>query len=74
LTADANRELLKGMFDAKRVPLRLLTRIRDHREFHRPDFASVKDTVKPNVRLRDFDFYFDYVVTLVESLQPFGIE
>jgi len=41
LSSAPNRELLTCMFEAKRVPLRLLTQIEHYREFHRPDFASV---------------------------------
>jgi hypothetical protein len=44
------------------VPLNLLGKIKDYREFHRPDFISVVNTVKGGVKLMDYDFYFDYVV------------
>ncbi len=50
--------LLKAVFDAKRVPLRLLGRIGDYREYHRPDFASVEATVKPSTELKSFDFLY----------------
>lgn len=74
LTADTNRDLIRRMFETKRVPLDLLRRISDHREYHRSDFASVEATVKPGIRLREFDYYFDYVVGLVQALEPFGDE
>ena len=63
-----NRALLKRAFGAKRVPLQLLGRIKDHREFHRAGFPAVEDTLKPGENLRGFDFYFDYVVRLVGCL------
>jgi hypothetical protein len=50
------------------VPLELIGKIQDFREFHRADFQSVKDTIKPGVSLRDFDFYFDYVLNQGDQL------
>ena len=70
LGTSKNAALLKAVFDAKRVPLRLLGRIGDYREYHRPDFASVEDTVKASTELKPFNFYFDYVLRLCEGLQP----
>lgn len=37
--------LLKSIFEAKRVPLSLIGRIGDFRDYHRQDFQSVRDTV-----------------------------
>jgi hypothetical protein len=62
MTAPKNLELIKLVFEAKRVPLELIGKIKDFREFHEADFKSVMDTVKPAVVLRDFDFYFDFVL------------
>ncbi len=62
-------ELLRGMFNAKRVPLSFLERIDEHREFHRSDFDAVKATVKPGTDLKCFDFYVDYVVDQVARLK-----
>ena len=70
LTANENIELLKNIFLAKRVPLKLLGKIQDHREYHRPDFDAVIATVKPEIDLKDFDFYFDYVVERCKVLKP----
>ena len=69
MTTRENRELLRHIFLAKRVPLFLLGRMGRYREFHRGDFPAVKDTVKPGVKLEDFDFYFDFVLKLVSSLK-----
>jgi len=57
------KDLLLKIFEAKRVPLSFLRKIEICKEFHRPDFRSVIDTVKSGVSLKDFDFYFDYVVS-----------
>jgi hypothetical protein len=73
MTSPENLELIKLIFDAKRVPIELLAKIKDYRDFHQADFQSVMDTVKPGVSLEDFDFYFDYVVRLTEEiLKAFG--
>lgn len=62
LTKTENLQLLKDVFLAKQVPVDLISKIKDYREYHRPDFAAVESTVKRDVKLRNFDFYFDYVV------------
>jgi hypothetical protein len=74
ITEDSNVDLLRSIFAAKRVPLSLLLKIEDQREFHRAGFGAVQDTVKPGVRLRDFDFYFAFVLRLVGELESGGIE
>lgn len=66
-----NIELLKCIFNAKRVPLELLGKIKDYKEFHRQDFEAVKDTVKAGIKLKDFDFYFDYAIRICNVLKPF---
>jgi len=61
--------LVREMFAVKRVPLNLIGRIVEFRDYHRQDFAAVKDTVKPHVELRDFDYYFDYTVGRCQGLK-----
>ena len=78
LLTDENQELLRNMFRAKRVPLELLPKTGELREFHRQGWDALRDTVDPAVRLRDFDFYFEYVLNLCRDLaqamrlKPFG--
>jgi hypothetical protein len=67
--SDEFAALLGNVFAAKHVPMRLIGQIQRYRGFHRPDFASVRDTVKPNVALREFDYYFDYVVERCKRLE-----
>jgi hypothetical protein len=69
LQSPENLDLLGKIFAAKRVPLQLLGKVQNYREFHRPDFVAVANTVKPSTKLKDFDFYFDYVVTICETLK-----
>ena len=69
LQSRGNLELLKGIFDAKKVPLKLIKKIREDKNFHETDFVSVKDTVKAGVDLKEFDFYFNYVLGVFENVQ-----
>ncbi len=70
LTATENISVLHQIFDAKRVPLALLARVGDFREFHRPDWPSVSDSVAEKVE--GFDFYFDFVLGEIEKLKALG--
>jgi predicted nucleotidyltransferase component of viral defense system len=64
----ASAELVRAMFDAKQVPIALLGTIATQREFHRPDWPDVVSAVGPG-ELKDFDFYFDFVVDEVSRLK-----
>ena len=71
LAGEKNKDLLQKIFHAKRVPLHLIGLVRKYREFHRHDFVSVESTVKPGVRLQEFDYYFDFVVeNCCDPLKP----
>jgi hypothetical protein len=68
-----NLDLLRHTFGAKKVPLTLLANMAPYRDFHRPDFQSVEDSVKPGVTLEEFDFYFNYVLAVCgRLLKAFG--
>jgi len=75
LTTPQNLDLMKRIFKAKEVSLELISLVSNSREFHRPDFKAVENTVKPEVTIKDFDYYFDYVLRQCELLaQAFGIK
>lgn len=61
------QDLVVFMFDAKEVPLQLIGKIPLQREFHRPDWPSVEIAVSGD--LREFDFYFDFVVAQTKLLK-----
>ncbi len=67
LTAAEALELTTQIFTAKNVPLNLIGKISDYREFHRPDWPSVQDTASGD--LQSFDFYFDFVIQLTKTLE-----
>jgi hypothetical protein len=72
LSAPHNADLIRSIFSAKKVPLSLISRIPTTAEFHRPDWPSVQDSTKG--ALEDFDFYFEFLVQEIKSLEPLWIE
>src|SRR4029077_10660432 len=69
LRTSANLQLTRDIFAAKTVPLILLSKISEHREFHKQDWPAVEVTVSG--KLEEFDFYFDFIIDqcgLLESL------
>lgn len=65
--SEQNLQLLKNVFERKRVPLSFLENLESEREFHKSDFKSVQDTVS-NQEIKNFDFYFDFVKDLIAPL------
>jgi hypothetical protein len=64
--------LVRHVFAAKRVPLKLIGKISETRDFHEPDFVSVLDTIKEDTKLMFSTFapYFNFVVRKCKSLKP----
>jgi predicted nucleotidyltransferase component of viral defense system len=73
-TSEANSNLARGIFTAKQVPLHLIGRIQETRDFHEPDFPSVRETIDPGYPLQEFTFYFDYVVEKCRLLEALWVE
>jgi predicted nucleotidyltransferase component of viral defense system len=74
LAAQDNLKLVTAMFEAKRVPISLLGDMGRQRAFHAEAYPSLRETVKPGVRLRGFDYYFDFVLSEVEKLKSLWVE
>lgn len=72
VSSNENKMLLKTIFKAKHVPLELIKKIRDYKEYHRPDFQAVKETVKYGTELKEYDYYFDYVLDKFSQLEFLG--
>ncbi len=66
--------ILPSIFEAKRVPTKLLPKLGDEnvRSFHAPDFRSVEQTVRNPEDLRSFNDYYDRVLDLVSRLEISG--
>lgn len=69
LGSPENLAIIREVFAAKRVPLKILSEIGEYRATHEADFAGLRDTVKPGTDLRDFGYYFDFVVSLAGRLR-----
>ncbi len=72
LDAPSFKRSVRRVFEAKEVPLSLIGRIAGSREFHRPDWPAVRDSVSK--QLESFDTYFDWLVEELQKLEPLGDE
>jgi predicted nucleotidyltransferase component of viral defense system len=71
ITTPENIELVRNIFAAKSVPLSLIGNIKNVRDYHVIDWPAVEQSVSRE--LKDFVFYFDFVVELAEQLQAAGV-
>lgn len=55
-------EMLREMFQLKRVPLDFLDQLAEHKDLHAAGYASLRDTVAAGTPVKPFDFYFDFVI------------
>jgi predicted nucleotidyltransferase component of viral defense system len=68
LTVPENLAVCKHIFEAKRVPLHYLAQLSDQYDLHKNSWDSVKDTVNQKEELKDFDYYFGFVIDLANTL------
>ncbi len=71
LDSPENLDLTRAIFAAKEVPLSLLGKLGQQREYHRLDWPNVRATVTQP--LEEFDFYFDFVLQEIESLHSLWV-
>jgi hypothetical protein len=57
-----NKELLELIFQAKKVPNKLICRIPEFYEFHFSGWDNVIQTIEQSEVIKEFRFYFDFVV------------
>lgn len=69
LTTERVRHMVEQMFAAKRVPLALLGKIGQTRDFHAQGYEAVRATMKPGMEVKPFDDYFDFVVKACRGLE-----
>jgi predicted nucleotidyltransferase component of viral defense system len=67
LQSEENIDHMKKCFEAKRVPLNLIGEIKNTREFHRQEEPKLKDSILNKAEYRGFDYYFDYVLQLIDD-------
>ncbi|MBI3384045.1 MAG: nucleotidyl transferase AbiEii/AbiGii toxin family protein [Aquabacterium sp.] len=70
LGSPSAHRIIKEMFKIKKVPLNFLIRIEEMRHLHKEGFAQVQATVKADKELQTFDYYFDFVQSKVQLLEP----
>jgi hypothetical protein len=63
--------LVRIIFGAKQVELSLIGEIHESREFHRRDWPAVVNAVR--VPLRQFDYYFEFVLAEAVALEPLWV-
>ena len=71
---EENRNILKHVFDAKDVDMNLLLKVKEKRHIHEDDFQNVRQTDNFGRKYpKVFDFYFEYVLDLINSLEKFWV-
>jgi hypothetical protein len=66
--ADENIQLIENIFHAKKVPLHFIKEIRKNKSKHKDNWQDVKDTISPYEELKDFDYYFIYLLEKFENI------
>ena len=69
LSETGMHEIVRAVFAAKEVPLRLIGLLVGYREFHEVDWAEVLNAM-PAGKHRDFGFYFEFVLAEARKLEP----
>lgn len=60
-------DLLEKIFAVKEVPIELLYKIPDYKDYYSTNIDALKDTIPIDKEL-DFDIYFEFVLTLVKKI------
>jgi len=70
ISEEENITMLKNFFEIKKVPFELLSHIpnTETKNFHESSFSSVIDTVKDKDSIKNFQYYYDFVVKLISPL------
>lgn len=65
----SNLEVLKAIFQIKKVPLYFLGELDKDMEFHESGYAALQSTIEQNTKAEEFSFYFNYVKGKVDSIK-----
>lgn len=63
-----NKNLAMAIFDAKHVPYNYINNLPNYRELHRNSWESVTNSIGAKESIKEFDFYFDYVISVYSKL------
>ncbi|MCM1003549.1 MAG: nucleotidyl transferase AbiEii/AbiGii toxin family protein [Candidatus Gastranaerophilales bacterium] len=70
-----NRTILQHVFEAKDVDMNLLLKVEEKRHIHEGDFRNVQLTDSFNKKYpTHFDYYFEYVLDLINDLEKFWVK
>lgn len=62
-------EILKAIFEIKKVPLCFLGELQNDLDYHESEYATLQATVEQDSKLEDFNFYFNFVQEKVDSIK-----
>lgn len=68
LTTQENIDLLKNILAAKKVPIEFIRKISEGKKLHEESYLGLKDTLKANVKLKSFSYYFNFVIKVTEDI------
>lgn len=74
INTEESKQLLIHIFDCKKVPLTFLHLIEKYKDRHEKGFDSVLKTISNSEDQRDFNFYFEYVLSIIEKLSVYKPE
>ena len=69
LASSAGHDLIRSVFAAKDVPLRLLANLERDVEFHEAEWDDVRNSI-PADRPADYGYYAEFVLRIVKRLEP----
>ncbi|MGL5279994.1 MAG: nucleotidyl transferase AbiEii/AbiGii toxin family protein [Cetobacterium sp.] len=63
------KELVINIFSAKQVPIEFLDKIESLREPYRENWETVKATLSEGNSLEDYDYYFNFIIEIIEKIK-----
>ncbi|HEY5588954.1 MAG TPA: nucleotidyl transferase AbiEii/AbiGii toxin family protein [Candidatus Paceibacterota bacterium] len=74
ITDVSNLEILKSIFEIKKVPLYFLEELENDFDYHNSEYENLQAIVEQDTKLEDFRFYFDFIKEKVNSIKFFWEE
>lgn len=69
LEKNENLEMIRAIFAAKKVPLEFIKDLRSNKQLHFENWIDVRETLSVSEEVKDFDFYFEFVLSKFENLK-----
>lgn len=74
LKNERSEYMIREIFNAKKVPIDYIFEIKETSNFHKLGFEQVKATMRAGVDIKDFEYYFNFVVDICEQLKVYWRE